>query len=124
MGRFAGLGGILVIGGVPTYFPQDLFRFASPGVHSYSSSFTEPYFSIDNGTSARNYFNPNPSGDFGDWEFVAPLVIDSFDAFASLGAELNFTNGGGGSDGIMMNVLGYDTGAPAAATQFQALPGS
>jgi hypothetical protein len=50
-----------------TYGPLDLYRYASPGVPSYSTSGANPYLSVDGGTTPIVSFNESPSGDYGDF---------------------------------------------------------
>jgi FG-GAP-like repeat len=99
MGRdlFVGSDGI----GSNAYTPLDLFHYSSPGVRTFSGT-TTGYFSLDGGTTNLDYFNTNPSGDFGDW--ASSAGHDSFLAFSSSGVVNAVT----AADLREMNVLGYN----------------
>jgi hypothetical protein len=64
-----------------TYHPLDLFKYASPGIHTFAGT-TAGYFSLDDGATNLANFNTNPNGDFGDW---ASGIHDSFLAFSPTG---------------------------------------
>jgi hypothetical protein len=96
-------------------WPEDLFRWASSGVRSYSAnaSTTNPcaapsaFFSIDGGTTPLDEFNNcNNGGDYGDWVNHTPAQVQ--DAF---------TGGGGTSLAITspevraLDVIGYSVAA-------------
>jgi hypothetical protein len=64
------------------YAPLDLFRFTSPGVHTYLQG--SAYFSLDNGvTNLKAFDNGSNGGDGGDW--AGSSQVDAFDAFGSSG---------------------------------------
>lgn len=71
-------------------FPEDLFRFSSTGMRSFTTSaVAQAFFSINGTTDLAQFDNQNDGGDFGDWQSnplppgVSPKVQD---AFATQGA--------------------------------------
>jgi hypothetical protein len=88
------------------YAPQDLFRYASPGVRELVAG-QPAYFSPDGGVTDLNNFNSNLGGDQGDW--AGSAGDDSYDAFSDSGVA-NLVSI---ADLREMNVLGY-TLAPGA----------
>jgi hypothetical protein len=95
--------------GKSAVMPEDLFRYASPGVTSLTASPTAaPYFSIDGGTTDINRFNQNPNGDYGDWFSVGcpnpkPLVQLAFSCPEQI-SDVSATS----PEGIALDVIGYD----------------
>lgn len=84
-----GLGSVLpsttFLGGNP--FPEDLFRWASAGVRSFSANACSPsppqaFLSIDGGATILNEFNNcTNGGDYGDWITHTPSQVQ--DAFTN-----------------------------------------
>jgi len=103
-----GSGSVLSLSGptVPTgaVGSLDLFRFASPGVRSFTTSATAPaYFSIDSGTTNLTNFNDGSGGsDFGDWATGPTPQVQ--DAFGSRGVDMNL----GSNELTALDVVGYD----------------
>jgi hypothetical protein len=89
-----GLGSDLYPGYAPyTYEPEDLFRYASAGVLSFSNNpyvsdgsnsyqcnnVGSAYFSIDGGnTNLNNFNNCDNGGDYGDWAIHHPGQVQDF----------------------------------------------
>jgi hypothetical protein len=84
-------------------FPQDLFRYASTGGLTFTTSGDDAYFSID-GTNFLERFNQQSDGDYGDWWSCCgahtPRVQD---AFATAGTTPNPN-----VELVGLDVLGYD----------------
>ncbi|HEV7923895.1 MAG TPA: NF038122 family metalloprotease [Verrucomicrobiae bacterium] len=88
-------------------FPQDLFRYASDGTRSFTTSGDDAYFSLD-GTNLLVQFNQNSGGDYGDWwSFSGPHTPRVQDAFATQGATPNPN-----VELIGLDVIGYDLVPP------------
>jgi hypothetical protein len=69
---------------------EDLFRYSSSGVRSYTlSGAATSYFSINGGVTNLSYFNQQSSGDYGDWQSdplpngASPQVQDAFASASS-----------------------------------------
>lgn len=80
MDEVLGLGSAL-----PTPFsnapsPEDLFRYSSAGIRSFSIALSpQPYLSFDGGATQLVQYNTNPGGDYGDYNGVGgPRVQDAF----------------------------------------------
>ena len=101
------MGRISLLATSNSYSDFDLFRYSAPGVRSFLGS-TSAYFSADGGNTNLNYFNSNPSGDFGDWANSAGN--DSYDAFSDPGVVNAVT----AADLTVMNVIGYNLATQAA----------
>jgi hypothetical protein len=86
--------------------PEDLFRYSSPGVRSYTtSSAATSYFSIDGGQTNLVNFNQVGNGsDFGDWATSATHRVQ--DAFGTPGATPNL-----GVELTALSAIGYDLNA-------------
>lgn len=111
LGRDLG-GGETISGYTNSHFPLDLFHYLAPGVLALKGT-TPGYFSIDGGATNLNSFNPDPTGDFGDWANSAGN--DSFRAFSDSGVANLFT----AADVAVMQALGYKVasqGGPRVST--------
>jgi hypothetical protein len=102
--------------GVPS--AADLYRYASPGVRSLTT--TNPaYFSYDGGTTdVANYNTALNGGDFGDWNLQYACAQNYIqDAFACPGSTGDITNDGGPEINLL-NSVGYNlaTSVPEPAT--------
>ena len=95
------MGRISMLDSSNSYSDLDLFRYSAPGVLSFVGT-TSAYFSGDGGNTNLNYFNSNPSGDFGDW--ASSAGNNSYDAFSNSGVVNPVTQ----ADITVMNILGYD----------------
>ena len=92
--------------------PMDLFRFAAPNERdlTISSPTGSAYFSVDNGVSALDYWNPTSgNGDLGDW--AASAGADVYDDFSNTGTNYLTT-----TDIELMNILGYNMSYNPATT--------
>jgi hypothetical protein len=89
--------------------PQDLFRYSSPGVRSYTTNnppfpFPTAFFLLD-GTNALAAFNQAPSGDYGDWYSPGGQTPQVQDAFGTRGASPEL-----GVELRGLDVIGYTRG--------------
>ena len=84
-------------------FPEDLFRYASKGVRSYSlSSTTSAYFSIDGGNTLLAQFNNIRNGaDAGDWAKDSPTQVNNAFGVKGAYADLNVEK-------VALDVIGYN----------------
>lgn len=109
-------------------FPEDLFRWASPGVRSYATnpSTTDPctstpraYFSASAtgalGTNLSDFNNCNNGGDYGDWATVSPPVDLVQNAFGQPGGSASMAVGN--PESTMLALLGYTVSGTAAPTK-------
>jgi hypothetical protein len=94
---------------------EDLFRYASNGSRSYTTSSSAlAYFSINGTTGLAQFDNQNDGGDWGDWQSnplpngVQPQVQD---AFATPGADPSL-----GVEITALEAVGYDLATPEPAT--------
>jgi hypothetical protein len=91
--------------------PEDLFRYAAPGVRSYTlATSATPYFSVDGGVTDLIGFNqagPPGGSDYGDWAGENPAHVQ--DAFGTPGVTPVF-----GLEGTALDAIGYNlaTGVP------------
>jgi len=114
-----GLGSALPSLPLGTIFPEDLFRYTSGGVRSFTSNpAATAFFSIDGTTDLAQFDNQNDGGDFGDWQSnplpsgVQPQVQD---AFGAPGAHptLSLTS----PETIALDVIGYNAVTPTAVPE-------
>ncbi|MBV8593496.1 MAG: NF038122 family metalloprotease, partial [Caulobacteraceae bacterium] len=92
------------------YSLLDMYRFASPGVHTVNP-LANSYFSADGGVTQGYAFNTDSNGDSGDWANSAPA--DAFAAFITGGQ----TNPMSSEDMAVMAALGWH---PTSTTPFAA----
>lgn len=95
--------------------PEDLFRYASPGVRSYTNDVNAlSYFSIDGGATNLTGFNqegPPGGSDYGDWATSAIPQVQ--DAFGTPGTAPAF----GPNEQAALDVIGYTFVSPAAVPE-------
>jgi hypothetical protein len=99
-------------GGDP--LPEDLFRYDSSGLRSYTTTSSAlAYLSIDGTTLLAQFDNQSDGGDYGDWQSnplpggVSPKVQD---AFATPGAHP--TLGPSSPEVIALDAIGYNFANP------------
>ena len=92
--------------------PEDLFRYASSGVRSYTTNGSAlAYFSLDGTTHLAQFDNQNDGGDFGDWQSnplpngVGPKVQD---AFGTPGSSPTLATDAGIPEIIALDAIGYN----------------
>jgi hypothetical protein len=109
-----GLGSALfpsIPGGDP--LPEDLFRYNSSGLRSYTTSNALAYLSIDGTTLLAQFDNQADGGDYGDWQSnprpggVPPKVQD---AFATPGAHPTLDPSS--PEVIALDAIGYNFANP------------
>jgi hypothetical protein len=64
---------------------EDLFRYTSAGVRSYTIAGDDAYFSIDGGATLLARFNQDSYGDYADWWSTGPHTPSAQDAFNTPG---------------------------------------
>ncbi len=99
---------------------MDLFRYASNGVRSYSTSTSATaYFSINGGATNLSNFNQAGGGsDYGDWATGATPQVQ--DAFGTPGVDVNL----GSNELTSLDVVGYNLVAvPEPGTAFLLMGG-
>jgi hypothetical protein len=107
-------------------FPEDLFRWASPGVRSCAvipdtndpcQTTPRAYFSASStgafGTNLSDFNNCANGGDYGDWATVAPPVDLVQNAFGSVGSSAVMTTTN--PESTMLALFGYTVAAPTPA---------
>ena len=102
-----GLGSYLNLNAGTDLRPQDLFSWSSAGARNTSSAGIR-YFSINGGVTNIVNFNQNSNGDFGDWLSEAcpqahPYVQNAFSCTGQY-SDVRGTS----SEGINLDVIGYD----------------
>lgn len=111
-----GLGSALYDGGVDEFpHPEDLFRWQSAGMRSYSrnpststpcaSGTSRAFFSFDGGVTNINEFNNcDNGGDYGDWITHSPSQVQ--DAFTNHSGSPSLT--AASSEARALDVIGYN----------------
>jgi hypothetical protein len=87
-------------------FPQDLFRYATNGTRSFTTSGDDAYFSLD-GANFMVQFNQESDGDYGDWWSHGVHTPRVQDAFSNPGATPNPN-----VELIGLDVMGFDLVPP------------
>jgi hypothetical protein len=107
-----GLGSALPSPPFSSPFAEDLFRYASNGTRSFTTSATaQAFFSLDGTTDLAQFDNQNDGGDFGDWQSnplpggVKPRVQDAF--ATPLPSTPTLANDGG-AEVIALDAIGYN----------------
>lgn len=110
MDEFLGVGGpgSTVGTGYPYLGIEDLFRYTSAGVRSYTTAGDDAYFSIDGGSTMLARFNQNSGGDYADWWSTGPHTPSAQDAFGTPGVISNYTS----AERVALDVVGWEL-APA-----------
>ena len=110
MDEFLGVGGpgSSVGTGYPYLGIEDLFRYTSSGVRSYTTAVDDAYFSIDGGVTTLARFNQEWSGDFADWWSAGPHTPSAQDAFGTPGTTINYHE----AERVALDVVGWEL-APA-----------
>ena len=110
MDEFLGVGGpgSTVGTGYPYLGIEDLFRYTSVGVRSYTTVDDDAYFSIDGGATRLARFNQNAWGDYADWWSTGPHTPSAQDAFGTPGVISSYTS----AERVALDVVGWDL-APA-----------
>jgi hypothetical protein len=119
-----GLGSALPSIPFSTIFPEDLYRYASKGIRSFTTDpSAQAFFSFDGGNTLLAQFdNQNDGGDYGDWQSnplppgVNPQVQD---AFATVGAHPTL----GPNEIDALNVIGYNLHASVPEPSTAAIAG-
>jgi hypothetical protein len=88
----------------------DLYRYASPGAHQFTTG-SPAYFSLDGGATNLDNFNTNAAGDGGDW--AASAGADAFLAFTAAGKAGLVTP----ADLLVMQALGWSATGTIVAAQ-------
>jgi hypothetical protein len=123
MDEFLGVGGpASTVGtGYPYLGVEDLFRYTSAGVRSYTTTGDDAYFSIDGGTTMLARFNQNAWGDYADWWSTGPHTPSAQDAFGTPGVISNFNP----AERVALDVVGWDLApaqVPEPSTSMLVLP--
>ncbi|MBV8378347.1 MAG: NF038122 family metalloprotease [Verrucomicrobia bacterium] len=83
---------------------MDLFRYASNGVRSYTTSTSATaYFSIDGGKTKLRFFNQTQGADYGDWAPGQAGPPEVQDAYGTPGVDVDI----GVNELTALNVVGY-----------------
>jgi hypothetical protein len=91
--------------------PMDLYRYDINGNRSYTTNpGTQAYFSVDGGKTDLEQFNQTPGLDYQDWKSSNQAYVQ--DAASTLGADPDLAL----PELKALDVLGYNTAAPAPET--------
>jgi hypothetical protein len=93
--------------------PEDVFTRSAPGTRNHTKNGTR-YFSINGGNTNIVTLNQDPNGDFGDWQSgpcpqTTPYVQN---AFGCTGQSSDIS--ASSPEGIMLDIIGYDSPTPQA----------
>jgi hypothetical protein len=123
MDEFLGVGGpaSTVGSGYPYLGIEDLFRYSSAGVRSYTTAGDDAYFSIDGGSTMLARFNQTSGGDYADWWSIGAHTPSAQDAFGTPGVISNFNS----AERVALDVVGWNLSAaqvPEPSTLMLMLP--
>jgi len=123
MDEFLGVGGpgSSVGTGYPYLGIEDLFRYTSTGVRSYTTVGDDAYFSIDGGATMLARFNQNSGGDYADWWSTGAHTPSAQDAFGTPGVVSNYHL----AERVALDVVGWNLAAaevPEPSTIMLMLP--
>jgi hypothetical protein len=123
MDEFLGVGGpgSSVGTGLPYLGVEDLFRYNSAGVRSYTTAGDDAYFSIDGGATMLARFNQNSGGDYADWWSTGAHTPSAQDAFGTPGVISDYHS----AERVALDVVGWNLSAtqvPEPSTIMLMLP--
>ena len=106
MDEFLGIGGpASTVGKKSSYLGiEDLFRYTSSGVRSYTTAGDDAYFSIDGGATMLARFNQSSRGDYADWWSTGPHTPSTQDAFGTPGVIINDS----AAELVALDVVGWN----------------
>jgi hypothetical protein len=106
MDEFLGIGGpATTVGKTSAYLGiEDLFRYTSAGVRSYTTAGDDAYFSIDGGATKVARFNQTSGADYADWWSSGPHTPSTQDAFGKPGVIINYS----AAELTALDVVGWD----------------
>jgi len=106
MDEFLGVGGpgSSVGSGYPYLGIEDLFRYSSAGVRSYTTAGDDAYFSIDGGATMLARFNQEWGADYADWWSAGPHTPSAQDAFGTPGVIADYH----AAERVALDVVGWD----------------
>jgi hypothetical protein len=109
MDEFLGVGGpgSSVGSGYPYLGIEDLFRYSSAGVRSYTTAGDDAYFSIDGGATMLARFNQEWGADYADWWSAGPHTPSAQDAFGTPGVAADYH----AAERVALDVVGWDLAA-------------
>ena len=123
MDEFLGVGGpgSSVGSGYPYLGIEDLFRYSSAGVRSYTTAGDDAYFSIDGGATMLARFNQEWGADYADWWSAGPHTPSAQDAFGTPGVIADYH----AAERVALDVVGWDLAAaqvPEPSTMMLMVP--
>ena len=106
MDEFLGVGGpgSSVGTGYPYLGIEDLFRYSSAGVRSYTTAGDDAYFSIDGGATMLARFNQEWGADYADWWSAGPHTPSVQDAVYTPGVIANYHS----AELVALDVVGWN----------------
>jgi len=104
--EFLGVGGpgSSVGTGYPYLGIEDLFRYSSAGVRSYTTARDDAYFSIDGGATMLARFNQEWGADYADWWSAGPHTPSVQDAVYTPGVIANYHS----AELVALDVVGWN----------------